>query len=548
MIRIKGAEWIAKRLRSCGVETVFGVPGQRVLPLFEALRANGIKIIISCNEQGASYMADSFARVNGFGVVITTSGPGAINALSGTSAAWMDSTPLLVLSAQAEVSEFGRYGIQEGTGIGRTPDILMMYRSCTKMVARPVSTIQMIKQFDVLVKNAQHGRPGPVFMDIPSNLFEEQCFVDMNNQSIVTNEECLHYNKDLGALAHMVAKELILAHNPLLLIGKGAGKLQSKLITLVKQFALTYATTFLAKGILGEKCSRSLGVVGSYGNRIANIAFHGDADLVLAIGVSFSWLTTAGWKRVSGRLIRCDSEFSELERHYTGDLCIHSDAEKFIDELLNVCDVDSAFLVRSKQSKLLNQKDLEDDVLVAMSGFKLHPVDVIRSINEKLRPEDIVVCDVGQFAYWCERYLVVPRGVKFIIGGGLGAMGHGVSGGVGAYLATSGRRTWVLCGDGGFLMNGMEGAIAARIDADVKYIVFNNGELGTQADWFRNRKLSTTLVHTPRIQFTELGCGLGLRTFVIRDKNDLVRRLASVRRGAELWDVRCAASEPPVEY
>ncbi|WP_226360139.1 thiamine pyrophosphate-binding protein [Pseudonocardia sp. ICBG1142] len=165
------ARAIAQIIAETGVGTVFGVPGQRVLPLFhELVNGLGVTLIVTRHEQGAAFMADLNARVSGFGCCVATSGPGATNLLTGIASAWMDSVPMVAITAQAATDEFGHYGIQEGTGVGRTPDVLAMFAATTKAALRPMTPEEVLPATREAVRLARSGRPGPTHLDIPSDM------------------------------------------------------------------------------------------------------------------------------------------------------------------------------------------------------------------------------------------------------------------------------------------------------------------------------------------------------------------------------------------
>lgn len=520
---LTGADVVAALLAEAGVSQTYGISGQRILPLWHALDALGIGITLTRHEQGAAYMADAHARTTeGIGVAMATSGPGAINLLGGAAAAWMDSVPLLLITAQAETTEFGKYGIQEGTGRGRTPDIQAMFDATTKKSWQPMSPEELEPAIRSAIRLALAGRPGPVHVDVPSDLFTAPIPItsrsaDRALSGLRPTTVLAPRSTDIDAAVERIAK----SRRPLILAGGGIGscKTARELTTLAETLNVPIAGTFAAKRYLDEQHPLVLGPVGIYGRTAANYALHSEADLVIALGVTFSWLTTSGWNLPlpPERLVRVDIDRRELANNYQASLAINAEAGSFVSALAAASQ--PILGIGGGQSRCDElQRTLPDDELSGWSAKPglLHPIQLCQAINEHLDEKTTVVADIGQNAYWVERYLRSRGGNRFVLNAGLGAMGHAVAGGIGAWRARTdlhglGERVLVTTGDGGFLMSGMEVSSAVAENAAVTWVIFNNGTLGTQRAWFDREGHRAVAVDLPETDFVGLAQALGAR-------------------------------------
>lgn len=527
-----GARICAEALHAAGIRTVFGVPGQRILPVVDELENRlGVQVVLTRHEQGAAFMADAYGRVAGLGCCFATSGPGATNLLTGVAAAFMDSVPLLAITAQAETTEFGRYGIQEGTGFGRTPDVSRMFAATCKASLRPMSPAELAPALDEAVATAQSGRHGPVHVDIPSDLFLADADASAGKAAARQAGEERQGADDEAVRA--VVELIAAAERPLFLAGNGVIRSTSvdALMRLAEGANIAVAGTFLAKAILDERHPLVLGPVGVYGRPEANAAMHREADLVVALGVSFNYMTTTGWaSRFEGsRLVRIDLDARELSNNYTAGLQIKADVGVFLEQLA------AAGLSRRDASgwiRRLREAAAADPIDEPTSGASgVHPVEVCRALGDHLDERTTVVVDVGQNAYWVERHLRTFGGGRFLINGGLGSMGHGVAGAIGVAKALDDRgddggRVLAICGDGGFMMGGLELSVAAELGLAVTWVIFNNTSLGTQRAWFEREGRPPAACELPPVDFVELSRSLGVEGERVSDVGALHDGLA----------------------
>lgn len=527
-----GADVIAAQLSGAGVSQTYGISGQRILPLWHALDMVGIGITLARHEQGAAYMADTHARMTGgIGVAMSTSGPGAINLLGGAAAALMDSVPLLLITAQAATSEFGKYGIQEGTGRGRTPDIQAMFRATTKGSWRPKQPDEIGPMLNKALRIAVTGRPGPVHLDIPSDLFTAAVPTQPTTAGPArATRGPVPERDDIKE----VVQALNDAERPLILGGGGLGSPETArlLLEIATEMDIPVAGTFAAKRYLDENNPLVLGPVGIFGRAAANHALHREADLVVAIGVTFSWLSTSGWvaSLPPSRLIRVDIDRKELHRNYRAGIELHAESGTFLRALADEASgIAGAGAARAERLR----SEYPDDELSGWTSPDglLHPVQLCGAVNPYLDEQTTVIADVGQNAYWAERYLHTRGDNRFAINAGLGAMGHAVAGAVGAWMARTdmhgkGERVLVTTGDGGFLMSGLEVSTAVDEGAAITWVIFNNGTLGTQRTWFEREGHVPVAVDLPPTSFVELARSLGADGRRVTSPTELEQALA----------------------
>ncbi len=308
----------------------------------------------------------------------------------------------------------------------------------------------------------------------------------------------------------------------------------------------------MAKTVLDETHPLVLGPVGAFGRTAANIALHREADLVVAVGVSFSWLTSAGWSAHLGseRLVRVDLDTAELDRNYSSATTVHADAAEFFQCLA----VELSDYRRDGSARVaaLNA-EYPDQVAVHTEPERLHPIEVCEIVSDTLDEATSVVADVGQFAYWVERHVRTRGNGRFLINGGLGSMGHAVAGALGVWTARKEanvtERVLCLCGDGGFMMGAPEVATAVKAGANLVWLIFNDHELGTQADWFARRGHSDSLTANPDVDFVSMAHSMGAQATRVTSADDLRTALnTALKGGCHVLDVAVMSGSPPLEF
>lgn len=492
----KGSEVIVDILVENGFSRVFGVPGRRVLPIYDEIykQSNRISVVPSQNEQGAAFMADGYARTGKMSCCLGISGPGLLNMVTGVAAANYDSVPLLVLGGQAQVQSIGRYAIQEATGFGRSPDQLGVYSSLTKWATRVGRCEDIAATMMEAIERMSSGRPGPVYVEFPTNVLHEDV-ASPKVYSVRTPPPAPTAPDLPGWDFDGLVDDLAAAKHPLLLIGAGVNASGSRALVqkIVKQTGIPYVTTTLAKGSLPEQSDQSLGSCGIWGQPAARAYMLDHTDAVIALGTTFQELSSYGWRVPQDAVLcRVDIDPDELARNYAGKHTFCGHMKPFLEELSSVLDArdtQMAFPAALKTVAEMKAKHgyytsiphaNEDDVPGAVN-----PIALVKSISELTPDETTIITDVGENGAW-SMYLIqrnIPG--SYVINAGLGSMGHSAAAAVGISFGKE-RKTVSICGDGGLMMNGNEIATSAMNGGDVLWVVFNNGILGTQKHYQRD--------------------------------------------------------------
>ena len=512
-----GAEKLIECLEREGVEYIFGYSGGAAMPIFDALVDSKIELILVRHEQGATHMADGYARATGKpGVVLVTSGPGATNTVTGLLTAQMDSVPMVVLTGQTISPMLGKDAFQEAdvTGI-------------TYAVVKHSYLIKDSADIPRAAREAFHiattGRPGAVLIDLPKDVTQGPCDapfvdqVDLPGYSIPSD----------GAPEQIrqAAEILSAARRPVLYVGhgaviSGAGK---SIITLAEKLGAPIVNTLLGKGAADETHPLHLGMLGMHGTAYANKAVDG-CDCIMAIG--------ARWDdRITGKLdefcvdaskIHIDIDPAEFGKIVTPDVAIAGDARRVVDALLPLVEpADTRDWLT--QCETWRQKF---PLKYAKQGG-LRPQLVLDRLHQITEGNAVVTTDVGQHQMWAAQYLLTTSNRHWISSGGAGTMGFGFPAALGAQLGCPDKKVWAVCGDGGFQMTQAELATAAIHKLPAKCLIINNNYLGMVRQWqelfFENRLSGVDLVGNP--DFVKLAEAYGVKALRIRRPADVDRIL-----------------------
>jgi len=483
-MRLTGSQVVAEILLEHGVDTVFGYPGGTALNLYDTLYEYKDKIthILASHEQHATHAADGYYRATGkTGVVIATSGPGATNLITGIATAFMDSIPMVAITANVPDSLIGRDAFQE---------------ICITGVAMPITKhtffVNRIEDLADAMRNAfriaNSGRKGPVLVDITKDVTAEM--IDYKPEKpLALNPTPSFSDKDVQEVANMINA----AEKPIIYFGggvaaSGAGPELNKLIE-IADIPATY--TLMAAGILGYDNKRSLGLIGMHGSIAANKAVD-RADLVVALGARFSDRVALNPNRFAkkARKVQVDIDISELNKNVLVDIGVTADVKEFLTKLL----------------PLIKEKDHSEWVAQATEWKKktgdvqcqdadLHPSEIVQLACDLTDKETIYVTDVGQHQMWAAQYLKHEKTENFITSGGLGTMGFGYGAAIGAQIGCPDKRVVHFTGDGSFHMNLAEACTAVSHNLPIITIIMNNQVLGMVYQWqtiFYGKRYSTT--------------------------------------------------------
>jgi acetolactate synthase-1/2/3 large subunit len=471
---LKGAEIVLQCVRAEGVDLVFGYPGGAIMPLYDALDGSGIRHVLTRHEQGAAFAAEGYARVTGkVGVAIATSGPGATNLVTGIADAKMDSVPLVCITGQVRSAMIGTDAFQE-------TDVFGLTLSLTKW-SRLVRTIDEIPE--VIAEGfhwARSGRPGPVVIDIPTDLLKAKKEFS-GPVKFAPHARPADANAE-GAFSDTIVALLQRATRPVALVGAGA-KLSGavpELRGLLDDLNIPAFATVHGLGAVPPQSPYYLGMVGMHGTRAANMALH-ETDLLLVFGARLDDRVTGDPTQFAphAKIIHFEIDPAQLDRVRACQLPV----------IGNLADTIPAFHEELRNASLPDWSDWRA-VACGRERAELDPRGLaqptMRFLDElfsRLPQDNVVIADVGQHQMWAaQRYRSSsPRG--FITSGGLGAMGFALPAAVGVQLAKP--ETCVLCvsGDGGFQMNIQELATVHRLGLPIKMVIVDNKYLGMVRQW-----------------------------------------------------------------
>jgi acetolactate synthase-1/2/3 large subunit len=525
-VKRTGAQILWEALVREGVTDVFGYPGGAILPAYDAMLGYPIRHILVRHEQGATHMADGYARASGrVGVAIATSGPGATNMVTGIATAMMDSSPIVCITGQVGSKLIGSDAFQETDITGITLPITKHNYLVTS--AADVAPA-VLEAFAV----AKSGRPGPVLVDITKDAQQGSCEVDWDAAEPQLSEA---YDSALpGDGEARDALELInSAERPLILAGHGVmlSGVEKEIIELAERAQIPIAVTLLGIGGVAASHPLNLGMMGMHGEAWVNHAIQ-EADLLIALGMRFDDRVTGNLKTYAptARKIHVDIDRAELNKNVRVDVAIAKDLRAALEEWLpHVERRDrSAWIARIEASKgevaVRDIQNLPDD-------GHLYAAHVINDLWRLTGGEAVVVTDVGQHQMWEAQYYKHNRSRSLITSGGLGTMGFALPAAIGAKVACPESEVWVVVGDGGFQMTMAELATIAQENLDVNVAIINNGYLGMVRQWqeffYEKRYAATPLVNP---DFAKLAEAFGIASTTVTTRAQVADAVQSARR------------------
>ena len=516
--RMNGAQIVVEALKRQGVEYIFGYPGGACMPIFDALvDAPEQKIILVRHEQGATHMADGYAKVTGkTGVVLVTSGPGATNTVTGILTAQMDSVPLVILTGQTITPNLGKDAFQEADVFGVTMPIV-----------KHSYLVRDVKDLSRVVNEAFHlastGRPGPVLVDLPKDVVSNEWDEDFTAGLDLPGYQVQTRGGSDGI--EYAAELLSKSKQPLLYVGagaviSGAGRQVQKL---AEKLQAPVTTTLLGKGAISEMHPLSVGMLGMHGTAYANKAVI-NCDLIMAIG--------ARWDdRITGKVsefcpdatkIHIDIDPSEFGKIIQPDVSINGDAAEVLAELIPLMDkLDTSAWLK----KIENWKIKYPLKFPKRGGLRAQ--HVLAELDRLTESKAIISTDVGQHQMWAAQFCKSIRERQWLSSGGAGTMGYGFPAAIGAQLGKPDDLVVAVVGDGGFQMTMSELATAAIHKLPIKIIIINNSYLGMVRQWqqlfFDNRESGVDMEGNP--DFVKIGEAFGIKGFHLRRAGDVVKVL-----------------------
>lgn len=516
---ITGADAVIQSLKEHGVEYVWGLSGGAAIPLFDALVDSGIKLVLVRHEQGATHIADGYARATGKpGVVLVTSGPGATNTVTGLLTALMDSVPLIVLTGQTITSMLGKDAFQEADIAG-----------ITMPVVKHSYLVKNANDLPRVMKEAFHiattGRPGPVLVDIPKDVSSAACTVpskvemDIPGYRVPDPEDFDH------EVIPQMAEALSRSKRPLLYVGHGAvlSGAGPEIKKLAETLKAPVVNTLLGKGAFPETSDQSLGMLGMHGTAYANKAVV-DCDLIFSIGGRWD-------DRITGKLsefcpgalkLHVDIDPAEINKVIRPDLYCIGDAKHVLRELNKfVTPADT----KEWWQRLNGWKRKYPLKYQKKGGLKAQ--FVLDSLYQVTKGEAIVATDVGQHQMWCAQFYRVKHNNSWLSSGGAGTMGFGFPAALGAQFGCPDKLCVAVVGDGGFQMTMAEMSTMMIHKLPVKILIIDNKYLGMVRQWqelfFENRLSGVDLEGNPN--FVALAKAYGCPAYRIRRNAEVVKTL-----------------------
>ena len=535
-MKLTGAQILWECLVREGVTDVFGYPGGAILPAYDALLEYPIRHVLVRHEQGATHMADGYARASGrVGVSIATSGPGATNMVTGIATAMMDSSPIVCVTGQVGSRLIGSDAFQEADITGITLPI-------TKHNYLVTSAEDVAPAVREAFAVAAGGRPGPVLIDITKDAQQGSCAFDWNAAEPRLTEAYDDALPGDGASSDAVAL-INAAERPLILAGHGVmlSGAEREILALAERAQIPIAVTLLGIGGVPASHPLNLGMMGMHGEAWVNVAIQ-QADLLIALGMRFDDRVTGNLKTYAptARKIHVDVDRAELNKNVRVDVAIASDLRAaIVDWLPDVAPGDRAAWFAEIDA--LKGDSAVRDIQNLPDDGHLYAAHVINDLWRLTDGRALVVSDVGQHQMWEAQYYKHDAPRSLITSGGLGTMGFALPAAIGAKIARPDAEVWVVVGDGGFQMTMCELATIAQEKLDINVAIINNGYLGMVRQWqefFYQRRYAATPITGP--DFVKLADAFGLWGAAVHRRGDVEAAVLAARAcpGAAIIDFR----------
>ncbi len=506
-MKMSGAQILCEGLLREGVEVIFGIPGGATLPLYDTLaQYPQLRHALVRHEQAAAHAADGYARATGkVGVCLATSGPGATNLVTGIATAFLDSSPIVAITGQVSRPFIGKDAFQETDITGITLPITKH----NYLVLDIGSLAEVIKESFHL---ARTGRPGPVLIDIPRDIFMEQAEFDYPSRVNLPGYKPTIQGHP--AQVKKAAKLINEAKRPLIFAGRGVmiSKACAELKKLVETAQIPVVTTLLGVGCFPESHALSYGMVGMHGMYYANRAVN-KADLLIAIGMRFDDRFTGKVSAFAPHvpIIHIDIDPAEIGKNVRVEVPIVGDVKTVLQEL-NKLITSTGHLEWVGQLDDLRKKHPSTQI---RGSDGLLPQYVVSKIYEVTKGEAIIATGVGQNQMWAAQYYWYDKPNSLLTSGGLGTMGFGLPAAMGAKIGCPDRPVWVIDGDGSFQMTIQELATIVQDNIAVKIAILNNGYLGMIRQWqelfYGRRYVASPLSCPDFVKIAEGYCLPGLR-------------------------------------
>lgn len=505
-MQLNGSEIIIECLKEQGVDTVFGYPGGTILNVYDELykHSDEIKHILTSHEQGAAHAADGYARATGrVGVCMATSGPGATNLVTGIATAYMDSVPLVAITANVAVPLLGKDSFQE-IDIAGVAMPITKYSFIVKNIADLAPTIRRA------FKIAQTGRPGPVLVDITKDVTAAVAEYERQEIEPVSRSVEKITDKDIDAALALICS----AKKPMVFVGGGAviSGASEELKKFVELLDAPVTDSLMGKGAFDGEDPRYVGMLGMHGTKAANYSVT-ECDLLVTIGARFSDRVTGNTKKFAynAKIVQFDVDAAEINKNIMVSASVIGDVKEILSRVnAKLAKQDHAEWVKKVQA-LAADKPLSYHKDVLTGPY------VMEKLYELTKGDAIISTEVGQHQMWAAQFYKYRAPRTLITSGGLGTMGYGLGASLGAKTAMPEKTVVNIAGDGCFRMNMNELATAVRYQIPVVEIVMNNSVLGMVRQWqtlFYGKRYSNTVLNDG-VDFVKLAQAMGAEAFRI---------------------------------
>ncbi len=515
-----GADIVVKTLLEEGVEAIFGYPGANTLPLNDRLTGSRIRHYLMRHEQGAAHAADGYARATGkVGVCLSTSGPGATNMVTGIATAYMDSTPMVAITAQVNSDLWGRDAFQETDIIGITMPITKH-----SFMVRDVN--QIASSFRQAFELAGSGRTGPVLVDIPRDILSAPCGDQPKRRPAAPPSKPAGNPEQIERIAQALSR----SERPVIIIGGGVklGNACDRATEFVQTAQVPFVTTMMGIGSVATTNGFNLGFIGTHGNELANRTVH-QADFILALGTRFTERSTSRIEEFAplATVAQIDIDPTSIGKNIRVDLPLVGDIREALAALIP--------LIVSRERKAWQERIRTDRQTLGeklIDGGCGQAGTLIRKIQAAMPRETIAVADVGLNQIWTVRTWQSHSPRSLLTSGGMGTMGFSLPAAIGARVGAPDRDVVAICGDGGFHMNIQELATISTYRLPIKIVVINNGHLGMirqMQDLFYEARFTTSFLGDT-VDLTAVAKGFGIqaeRVAMDEDPEEAIARMAS---------------------
>lgn len=510
-MQLNGSEIVVQCLKEQGVDTVFGYPGGTILNIYDALykHSDEIRHILTSHEQGAAHAADGYARATGkVGVCMATSGPGATNLVTGIATAYMDSVPMVAITANVTLPMLGKDTFQEVDIAGVTMPITK-HGFIVKNIENLADTLR--KAFYI----AKSGRPGPVLVDITKDV------------TAAVYEYTPAEPKEIPVENHFTEEELDKvvdyinqSEKPFIYLGGGAilSGASEEVAAFANLIDAPVCDTLMAKGAFDGNSYRYTGMIGMHGTKASNLGVS-QCDLLIALGARFSDRVIGNPKRFAegAKIIHIDIDAAEINKNIRVDASVVGDLKAVLKRL------NTKLTRQNHENWMKTVADLKEKYPLKYEPSNLSCPYVIETIDKVTGGDAIITTDVGQHQMWAAQYFHYTKPRTFLSSGGLGTMGYGLGACIGAQVGQPDKICINIAGDGCFRMNMNELATASRYNIPIVQVVINNHVLGMVRQWqtlFYGKRYSQTVLNDS-VDFCKVAEGLGCEAIRVTSKDEV---------------------------